>query len=63
MVSHVAFKTHNFRPNDPDTWFRQLESKFRACNISSSQTKFDHPLGALPTEVCTNITDSLKDID
>ncbi len=26
-------------------------------------TKFDHLLGALPTEVCTNITDSLRDID
>jgi hypothetical protein len=62
-VSHVAFKIHNFWPHDPDTWFRQLESKFRVCNISSSQTKFDLLLGALPTKVCTNITDSLRDIN
>jgi hypothetical protein len=50
-------------PHDPDTWFRQLEGKFRICNISSSSTKFDHLLTALPTEACTNITDSLRDID
>ncbi len=58
----MVFKIHNFWPLDPDTWFRQ-ESKFRVCHISSLQTKFDHLLGALPTEVCTNITDSLRDID
>jgi hypothetical protein len=61
-VSLVAFKIHNIWPHDPDTWFRQLERKFRVCNISGAQTKFDHLLGALPTEVCTNITDSLRDI-
>jgi hypothetical protein len=62
-VAPIAFKIHNFWPHDPDTWFRQLESKFRICNISTSSTKFDHLLTALPTEVCSNITDILKDID
>jgi hypothetical protein len=62
-VAHVAFKIHNFWPHNPDNWFRQLESKFRICNISTSSTKFDHLLMALPTEVCSNITESLKDID
>ncbi len=32
----MALKIHNFWPHDPDTWFRQLESKFRICNISTS---------------------------
>jgi hypothetical protein len=41
----------------------QLESKFRVCCITSLQTRFNHTLGALVTEVCTNITDSLRDID
>jgi hypothetical protein len=62
-VAHVAFKIHNFWPHNPDTWFRQLESKFRICNISSSLTKFDLLLMALLTEVCTNITNSVRDID
>jgi hypothetical protein len=62
-VSHVAFKIHNFWPHDLDTWLRQLENNFRVCHISSLQRKFDHLLSALPTEVCTNITDSLRDID
>ncbi len=59
----MVFKIHNFWSHDLDTWFIQLESKFRVCNISSSQTKFDHLLGALPTEVCSNVTDILRDID
>jgi hypothetical protein len=59
-VAHVAFKIHNFWPHDPNTWSRQLESNFRICNISVSSTKYDHLLTALPTEVCSNINDSLK---
>jgi hypothetical protein len=62
-VAHMAFKIHNFWPHGLDTWFRQLESKFRICNISISSTKYDHLLTALPTAVCSNINDSLVDID
>ncbi len=62
-VAHGAFKIHNFWPHDPNTWFRQLESKFRICNISVSSTKYDHLLTALPREVCSNINDSLEDIN
>jgi hypothetical protein len=62
-VAHAAFKIHNFWPHDPNTWFRQLESKFRICNISQSSTKYDHLLTALPTEVCSNINASLEEID
>ncbi len=57
----MAFKIHNFWPNDPDMWFQLLE--FRLCRITNSQTKFDHTLEVLPTEVCNNITGSLRDID
>jgi hypothetical protein len=62
-VAHVAFKIHNFWPQDPNTWFRQLGSKFRICNIFQSSTKYDHLLMALPTEVCSNINDSLEETD
>jgi len=63
-VARVAFKIHNFWPHDPTTWFRQLESKFRICNISVSSTKYDHLLTALPMEVCSNINDEdIEDID
>ncbi len=62
-VAHVAFKIPEFWPHDPTTWFRKLESKFRICNISHSSTKYDHLLLALPTEVCSNINDSLEEND
>ena len=62
-VAHVAFKIPNFWPHDPTTWFRKLESKFRICNISQLSMQYDHLLSALPTEVCSNINDSLEEID
>jgi hypothetical protein len=62
-VSHVAFRIHNFWPQDPDTWLRQIECKFRVWLITSLQTKYNHTLIALPTEVCSNITYSLRNID
>jgi hypothetical protein len=40
-----------------------MESKFRICNITQSSTKYDHLLSALPAEVCSNINDSLVEID
>jgi hypothetical protein len=40
-----------------------MESKFRICNITQSSSKFDHLLSTLPTEVCSNINDSLVEID
>ncbi len=54
---------HDFWPHNPDIWFKQLESKFRICNITSSTTKFDLTLDTLPAEVCSNISDSLSAID
>ncbi len=40
-----------------------MESKFRICNITQSSTKYNHLLSALPTEICSNINDSLAEID
>ncbi len=62
-VAHVAFKIPDFWPHDPTTWFRKIESKFRICNITQSSTKYYHLLSALPTEVCSNINDSLVEIN
>jgi hypothetical protein len=62
-AAHMAFKIHDFWPHNPNNWFRKLESQFRNCNISQLSTKYDHLLSALPTEVCSNINDSLEEID
>jgi hypothetical protein len=62
-VAHVAFKIPDFWPHDPTTWLRKMESKFRICNITQSSTKYNHLLSALPTEVSSNINDSLVEID
>jgi hypothetical protein len=58
-----GFKIPDFWPHDPNTWFRKMESKFRICNITQSSTKYNHLLSALPTEICSNINDSLAEID
>ncbi len=62
-VAHVAFKIPDFWPHDPTTWFRNIESKFRICNITQSSMKYDHLLLALPTEICSNINESLVEIN
>jgi hypothetical protein len=59
----LGFKISDFWPHDPNTWFRKMESKFRICNITQSSTKYNHLLSALPTEICSNINDSLAEID
>jgi hypothetical protein len=61
-VAHVAFKILDVWPHNPTTWFCKMESKFRICNITQSSTIYDHLLSALPTEVCSNINDSLVEI-
>jgi hypothetical protein len=62
-MAHVAFKIPDFWPHNPNTWFRKMESKFRICDLTQSSTKYDHLLSALPTEICSNINDSLAEID
>ncbi len=62
-MAHVAFKIPDFWPHELNTWFRKMESKFRICNITQFSTKYDHLLSALPTEICSNINDSLAEID
>ena len=58
-VAHMAFKVPDFRPDDPNTWFQKIESKFRICNIRQSSTKYDHLFSVLPTDICRSINDSL----
>jgi hypothetical protein len=40
-----------------------MEGKFRIFNITQSSTKYDHLFSALPMEICSNINDSLAEID
>jgi hypothetical protein len=54
---------HSSSPTSGLTWFHKMESKFRICNITQSSTKYDHLLSALPREICSNINDSLAEID
>ncbi len=62
-MAHVAFKIPDFWPHDPNTWFHEIEIKFRICNIRQSSTKYDNLLSALPTNICSSINDSLVEID
>ena len=55
QVGRITIKPPTFYRSNPQVWFRQLESQFALANITSSQTKFHHVMGALPEDVAINL--------
>ena len=49
----VTIKPTTFYRNNPQVWFRQLESQFALA--TSSQTRFHYVMGALPEDVAVNL--------
>ena len=54
QVGRITIKPPTFYRNNRQVWFRQLESQFALANITSSQTRFHHVVGALPEDVPIN---------
>ena len=50
-MERISIKPRTFYRNNPQVWFRQLESQFALANITSSQTRLHHVMGALPEDV------------
>lgn len=46
-----------FWKKKPETWFRQIEAKFRMAGITEDQEKFDHVLGNLDSTIVDAIDD------
>ena len=55
QVGWITIKPPTFYRNNPHVWFRQLELQFALANITSSQTRFRHVMGALPEDVAINL--------
>ena len=55
QVGRITIKPPTFYRNNPQVCFRQLESQFALANITSSQTRFHHVIGALPEDVAINL--------
>ena len=49
----VTIRPTTFYRNNPQVWFRQLESQFALA--TSSQTRFHYVMGALPEDVAVNL--------
>jgi hypothetical protein len=57
ILAAVSTKIPAFWPNDPELWFAQVEAQFTASRITLSQTKFNHIISTLSTEVATEVRD------
>uniref|UniRef100_A0A6P7GI94 Uncharacterized protein LOC114338493 n=1 Tax=Diabrotica virgifera virgifera TaxID=50390 RepID=A0A6P7GI94_DIAVI len=48
-VDRISVKIPPFWPNDPETWFLQVENQFTLANITSDATKFNYIVANLET--------------
>ena len=53
---HVTIKVPSFFKHTPDTWFVHLEAQFDIRRISTSSTKFDWAILALPSDISHQLT-------
>ena len=59
-VSAISVKLPAFWPKLPVEWFLQVEALFATRGITSQQTKYDHVLSVLPSEIITTVLDVLQ---
>jgi hypothetical protein len=58
-VARVSIKPPEFYRRNPTVWFKQIESQFALANLTRSQTKFHHVMGALPEDVACYLPDDI----
>jgi hypothetical protein len=56
-VNRVAVKIPPYWKKKPDAWFRQIEASFRTAGVTTDQTKYDHVLANLETQIVDDIDD------
>ena len=61
FVAAVAVCLPPFWPSNPRVWFVQVEAQFSRRGITTSRTKYEEIVCALPTEYATEIQDLLLD--
>ena len=59
-TSSVSVKPPQFYRNNPEGWFRQLESQFHLAGITKSVTKYHYVIAALPEDIaCDPLVDDI----
>ena len=61
FVAAVAVRLPPFWPANPRVWFVQVEAQFSRRGITTSRTKYEEVVCALPTQFATEIQDLLLD--
>ena len=61
FVAAVAVRLPPFWPSNPRVWFVQVEAQFSRRGITTSRTKYEEIVCALPTEYATEVQDLLLD--
>ena len=61
VVAAVAVRLPPFWPANPRIWFVQVEAQFSRYGITTSRTRYEEVVCALPTEYATDIQDLLLD--
>ena len=56
QIHAVATRLPDFSPNEPITWFRRAETRFRLRGIKTSTTKADYVMEALPESIFQRIS-------
>ena len=56
-LTTVSVKLPTFWTDSPEVWFIQAEAQFEVKRITTSRTKFNHCLAALPQDVACRLLD------
>lgn len=56
-IARVAVKPPPFWKINPTLWFAQLEAQFKIANITVDDTKFNHVVSAIETDVLNSVSD------
>lgn len=59
-VLAYAVKLPPFWPEDPEAYFAQIEATFRTSRVTTSRTKYDYLLQALPPRVISDVFDVVR---
>lgn len=57
LVHRIQLKVPPFWKKNPQLWFLQLEAQFTTSNITTEQTKFNHIVGVIDTDILDYVSD------
>ncbi|XP_055910580.1 uncharacterized protein LOC129944945 [Eupeodes corollae] len=58
-ITRVAIRIPSFWHEKPQIWFAQIEAQFKTANISKDSSKFNTIIGAIESQVLTQVSDAV----